>query len=342
MYHFRKIPINQVAWDQLDKLGDRTIFQTREWLTFLQASTGAEPVVAEILDGSQTVGHFTGMVVQKFGIKILGSPLEGWTTYTMGMNLLPGASKLAANKALVEFAFDELGCIHIELCEDSVDPDAYTDAGFIRHSKTGWEAPLFDTSEKLLANWSRSGRRDFRRGEQCGVIIREAQDVEFAVKYYDQFKDVMAYDGTSPTFPLKRVQDLITHLQPTGRLLLLRAFDQQGTWIASGIFPAMNGIMYGWGQVSYRKHLDLFPNPVLFHHAMLYWGERGMTRFVMGAGGFYKHKYGAQTVVGDRYMKSRFKSLIHLRKAAQKIFHFGLRSRAFVLNHANSKPAQED
>ena len=41
----------------------------------------------------ETVGFFTGLVVRRYGIRILGSPFRGWTTVPyMGFNLRNGVS----------------------------------------------------------------------------------------------------------------------------------------------------------------------------------------------------------------------------------------------------------
>jgi hypothetical protein len=49
-----------IDWSQLDSLSDRNVFQTREWIQFVEATQGAEPVVARVHDETQTVGFFTG------------------------------------------------------------------------------------------------------------------------------------------------------------------------------------------------------------------------------------------------------------------------------------------
>src|SRR5271157_5720993 len=89
--------------------------------------------------------------------------------------------------------------------------------------------------------------------EKSGATIEEASDEDFAEEYYDQLKDVFGKQGPVPTYDLARVRQLIKHLRPTGRLLLLRARNAEGRCIATGIYPAMNRLSHSWGNASYSK-----------------------------------------------------------------------------------------
>src|SRR6266852_8869466 len=108
MRTFQRLPVDAVDWAQLDSCPDRTIFQTLPWLTFVSRTQRAEPVVAALRDGTETLGYFTGLIVHKYGCKILGSPFPGWTTDYMGFNLLPGISRRQALAAFADFAFRDL------------------------------------------------------------------------------------------------------------------------------------------------------------------------------------------------------------------------------------------
>src|SRR5438105_14243754 len=100
-----------IPWDVLDAMPDRTVFQTRPWLEFLAETQGARPIIAELRIEREVAGYFTGCVIERFGIRILGSSFRGWTTPYIGFNLLPPASYREALQALEIFAFDELKCL---------------------------------------------------------------------------------------------------------------------------------------------------------------------------------------------------------------------------------------
>ena len=68
MVEFRVLSPDDVPWSALDAFEDRVVFQTREWLDFIAASQGAAPLVAEVRDGSEVVGYFSGLIVRKLGV----------------------------------------------------------------------------------------------------------------------------------------------------------------------------------------------------------------------------------------------------------------------------------
>ena len=87
MMTFERLDIDAVDWEQLDVLLDRTVYQTRPWLDFIARAQNAEPVVAVLREGNDVLAYFTGLMVKKCGLRILGSPFPGWTSDYIGFNL---------------------------------------------------------------------------------------------------------------------------------------------------------------------------------------------------------------------------------------------------------------
>ena len=106
--------------NDLSRDAGSNIFTTPEWLEFVAATQNAEPVVARVLRGEEHVGWFTGLVVRRFGVRILGSPFAGWSTGPMGFDLAPGVSRREATRALLRFAFKDLRCLHVEMLDRHV------------------------------------------------------------------------------------------------------------------------------------------------------------------------------------------------------------------------------
>ena len=149
-------------------------------------------------------------------------------------------------------------------------------------------------------------------------MVEEAQDLEFADEYYAQLKDVFAKQSLVPTYDVGRVRQLITHLYPTGHLLLLRARDRQGQCIATGIFPHLNGVMYFWGGASWRQHQLLRPNEAIQWHALKFGRKNGLRAYDMGGGGEYKRKYGGGEIEVPWFRKSKYRWVRYLREMAQQ------------------------
>lgn len=309
-----------VPWDELDGNVDRTICQTREWLDFLADTQGAESVTARILRRGEAVGWFTGALVRHGPVKVLGSPLRGWTTAAMGFNLDPGIDRSAALAALPAFAFGPLGCIHLEFADRGLLDDADVPDGFHISHLTGYELDLRHDDDELLANMTRNGRRDVRRALRNGIHVEAVDPVDpgsFAMEYYDQVCEAFAKRNLTPPYGVDRVESLIDHLGGTGRLLLLRARTPAGEPAATGIFPGLPGSTAEfWMGASHRRHQHLLPNEALMWTALRTWRDRGAVRFNFGGGGKYKAKYGGEPHSMPWVRRSRFGVLERVRRGA--------------------------
>ena len=333
-FSFERLDLMSCDWNEMDRFSDRVIFQTREWLTFLERTQRGEPVVAAIRRDGETVGYFTGLIVRRGGVRILGSPFAGWTTDWMGFNLVEGVSRAAVIKALPSFAFGGLRCAHLEVRDRLLPAAANRELGFKLRATLTFELDLARTDDDLQAAMTSACRRAIRKSERAGVAVEEATADAFADEYYSQLVEVFARQSLSPTYGPERVRELIRCLHPTGRLLLLRARSPDGQGIATAVFPAMNGTAYFWGGASRRSGQILRPNEALFWYAMRYWRDRGMTTLDMGGGGDYKRKYGVQEVRIPTFARSRVPGLMFLRDVAAQVV-----GRQWLRRRSGSVPA---
>jgi hypothetical protein len=320
MLGFELVDINASdCFRQMENYPDQTIFQTRAWLSFVAKTQNAEPVIAALREKETTEGYFTGLIVRKYGFRILGSPFPGWTTSYMGLCLSPNVSRRYAIQRLVEFAFDDLNCVHIEIMDRQLTLDNVSGLGFEDRILSTFEIDLTQSESVLFGKISSACRRCIRKAESNGVVIEEASDFQFADEYYSQLQDVFAKQSLVPPYSVERVRQLIERVYPTGMLLLLRARDQSGRCIASGIFPAMKGTMYFWGGASYRQYQILRPNEAIQWYAMRYWRKRGIQKYDMGGGGEYKKKYGGYPICVPWFRKSKYRSICKMRNSAEQL-----------------------
>jgi CelD/BcsL family acetyltransferase involved in cellulose biosynthesis len=318
---FVRLHSTLAEWSEiLCQLPERTIFQTPEWLSFVAKAQQGEIVLASLHAEGRVLGHFAGVIVTRMGFKILGSPLPGWTTSYMGLALVENASRCAAIQALIRFAFDELGCIHLEMMDRNLAEQDVKDLGLEYGLLRGFEVDLTKTEDQLLANMSSACRRCIRKAEKSEVTIEEADDEHFANDYYEQLQHVFNRQHLVPTYSVERVRELIASMHGTGHLLLLRARDPLGQCIATGIFPAMNGTMYFWGGASWRTAQSYRPNEALHWYAMKYWKARGMRRYDMGGGGEYKRKFGGYEISVPWVRASKYPGISFLRDLQKHLF----------------------
>jgi predicted RNA methylase len=320
MARFERLSMDSIDWGKaLGTFPDRIVFQTPAWLSFLAETQKAEPVLAALKEGNDTLGYFTGLIVQQFGLKILGSPFQGWSSAYMGFNLLPSISRRIAAEALSDFAFKELRCIHFEVVDSHLTLEDIEDLGLTHQMHATLEIDLTQSEEALLSNMSSSCRRNIRQAEKYRVVIEEAKDAEFAEDYSSQLKDVYAKQDLVPYYGVDRVRALIKHLYPTGMLLLLRARDPEGRCIATGVFPAMHQTVFYWGGASWRQYQHLYPNHLLHWYAMRYWKERGMRTYNMVGTMEFKRRFGGRQTAVPMISKSKYRLISYVRSSAPHV-----------------------
>lgn len=320
MLQAQRLDPGSVDWPELDRFSDRMISQTRPWLDFIAQAQRAEPVVAALYDERGIAGCFTGLIVTKFGLRILGSPFPGWTTSYMGFNLLPGVDRLEALETIKRFAFHDLRCAHLEMMDRKITSSDLAGRGYDWGEAVSFEIDLTKSEEELFSAMTSACRRCIRKAGKNGVVIEDAHDPGFADDYYAQLQDVFAKQRLVPTYDVERVRVFVKWLLPTGRLLMLRARDPEGRCIATGLFPAFNTTAFFWGGASLRKHQILRPNEAIMWHAMRYWKERGIRTFDMGGGGEYKRKYGPTEISVPWLRVSKYPGLSLARYLSQRMF----------------------
>lgn len=318
MLTLERLELESCDWPGMDALPDRVLFQTREWLQFIATTQAAEPVVAALVQDGERVGYFTGLVIRRFGIRILGSPFPGWTTESMGFNLAEGVSRREAAAALLRFAARPLRCAHLELKDRRLQAADVDGLGLESDATLTYEVDLSADEATLLGRMSSACRRAIRKAEKSGVTVTPVTGSDFADEYYTQLQEVFARQQLVPTYGVERVRALIECLEPTGRLLLLRAQAPDGRPIATGIFPAFNGTAYFWGGASVRADQILRPNEAIFWYAMRYWRERGATTLDLGGAGDYKRRYGPRELWLPWFRRSRVPGLRLTRAVARE------------------------
>jgi CelD/BcsL family acetyltransferase involved in cellulose biosynthesis len=310
----------------------RNLFQTNAWLHFLAEVQRAEPVAAVLRDGSQELGHFTGLIVRRWGFRFLGSPLPGWTTPYMGFDLRPGVPRRLAVTALIDFAFRDLRCIHLELRDRWLGEHDVEELGFGRRRDVGYDDRTFEidlrqSEDEIFGRMESACRRCIRQADKRGVTIEEATDLDFADEFYAHLTEVFLRQGLVPTYGVERVRALIRHLQPAGQLLLLRARDAEGRCIATGIYPAFGETALFWGGASLRAYQQNRPNEALHWYAMRYWKARGVARYDLGGFMEYKRKYGGEEVSIPGFRRSSSPVISALRTLAPR----GMRTKQQII-----------
>jgi hypothetical protein len=320
MARFERIPLQPAEWGKaLAEFPDRIVFQTPEWLAFLAETQGVEPVLAALKEGNEILGYYTGVIMKKFGLRILGSPIPGASTPYMGFNLRPGVSRRIAVEALPDFAFRGLRCAHFELVDAFMKPDDIAGLGLRYKMNPTLEVDLALPEEEIFNRMTKSCRWTVRKAEKNGVVIEEARDAGFADDVAAQLREVFAKHGLALHFGEDRVRALIRHLQPAGSLLMLRARDSQGRCIGTGIYPCIHNTAFYLIGASWREYQKLYPNELLLWSAMVHWKRRGARVFNMVGNMEFKQKFGGRETAVPLISQSRSPLVGLVRRHAPRI-----------------------
>ncbi len=306
MISFTPYESSEIPWQEIDTCCGANIFHTHEWFRFLEKTQDLTPVTVEIRRDGERVGYFQGGIVQKFGLKILGSPFRGWCTDFMGFNLYDAQCYPEVLKAFPKFAFKTLGCHYLEVVDPSVTEEHLKGLPYKVEILPRYVVDLTMSEDELFAAMDHSCRSNIRKAAKSGVRIEEAHDLEFAEDYYNQLTQVFAKQSLEVPYSRERLQQLLSELLPTGNILLLRGRNEEGACISTGVFLACNKIVCYWGAASLQEYQILRPNEASSWYGMRYWKEHGLKEFHFGGGwDQYKKKYGCFEVNVPRLMLAR-------------------------------------
>jgi hypothetical protein len=337
---FERVDQTSRDWDAvLASLPGPRFCHRPEWLEFLQQSQRGEPVAAVLWDGGNIVGAFAGLVVTKFGVRILGSPFPGWTSPYMGLAVRDGVVLRDAVGALVPFAFRDLRCAHLELMDRHLTLNDLDGLRFRYRAFSSWEVDVHRNEAELIGSFSRACRTQIRRAIRNGLVVEEALDAQFVDDYYSQLSSVFARQQLVPTYPKDRVHQLIDAVRPTGQLLLLRVRTADGRPAATGIFHALDGQrIYAWGLASSPHLRDSHPNELLVFHALNWSRDRGFKTLDLAGSGDYKKKYHPRPILVPWVQMSKHPVISSLRTAALYAYSFRQHAVGRLLNARRSLP----
>jgi len=327
MYSFTRLTLDEFERHPIRQaIPEETIFQTPEWLRFLSATQDADPVISLVQSGTRAIGYFTGGLVVKCGIRILGSPFPGWSTGYTGFTLSEQTPHSSVLESFLPWAFTNLRCVHIEMMDRNIGEHAISNLGLQFRREEGFEINLKHSEDELFQQMTHQCRTNTRKAVRAGLMIEEAHDTNFANDYYDQLVEVFGKRHLVPTFPRMRVAELVSRFAKNSKCLFLRARNQEGRCVATTIMLGGGKMAYLWGAASLSEFQILRPNELLYWTVIKRARELGLERLDMGGAGDYKAKYGGVPIVVPWFQLSRFSFIPKLRSAAQTMV--GLRQRA--------------
>lgn len=323
--------IKPETWDEeIAGFGSKFLFHQSAWLKFLEETQTGKAMRWRIMSNGKVEGYFAALFLKKGPLKILGSPLPGWTTNYMGPVVDEGFDLEKFLSALDKLC-RQRGIHHVELCNPFLDPDLMRKSGFAVSEGITFLVPLFPNEDEMWKNLKSECRNRIRKGMKNCLLVRDSDDPAFVDEYYRELKEVFAKQNLVPTYPIGRVKSLFGNLKPD--LLFALEVKLEDEIIATGVFPHDDGCVYFFGGASWIRFHRYCPNELLHWTAMTLSGKLGIKQYNMCGGGSFKPKFGGQEVPVYRYVKSYsvfaklgrelYKSVVHAKQRIQGRFRPG-------------------
>jgi hypothetical protein len=318
------------------------IFHRQAWLDYLAASRGVSIRKWAVCKQGRRLGLFCGGELRKGPFRILGSPLKGWYTNSMGALLEADADPAEFLRALDTWAERE-GIAMVEFEQNRFPEDVLAAAGFEPAEDLTYRVEL-DDEASMLKRLHKSRRYQVKKAQASALQAEICKTSEVADEFYDRFCATMRRKGVAPGFPRSHPRLLFEHLHGINRILGLRIRDSQGRLLSVGLFPFDNRTIYFWGGADSVEGRELFPNDFLHWSAMRLGLQRGLRCYDMSGFGRFKSKFGGELVTLRRWHKAYWRSARWARKAYAFYLRQRLLARAWLLKFSqpSASPAAKD
>jgi hypothetical protein len=300
-----------------------TIYDSDNWSCFLNRNKGIiEQKKSITLKDKSVLVHY---YIKKLGpFSIIGAPLFATTTGPMNIALDYYDLQYVDYIEILKQLATRGGVISAELLLSDLEIPNNTenDGKNIQISKyTHYEIDLTLTLDLILSNFSTNVKRKLKKSEKNKLSVKiENANSAFADKFYDMLSDVFKRQGKKPTYPRKRVRDLLSTEVLNDHLLCLGVYTEDNEKIASAIFVYNEFKSFFWGGASYEKYMYLCPNEKLHFEAMKILKYRGVKFYEFGGGGSYKERYGPVKKEGIRIIYSRYYWILDFRQFLFKTY----------------------
>lgn len=317
-----KYSLNRITIDQLEQWEEtqleQTVFQTSSWLKFLVMDQHIEPVILEIEQKGLIKGIFIGGIVKKLGVKILGSPFEGWMTCDMGFVVLQeDFDYKEAVMSIREYAFKKLKCWFVQITDKNIPNDIVINQVKKEYS-TNLTLDISDDIENIFAGFKKTTRKMIRQFTRRGAMIRTAEfDEKFVDEFYEELRDVFLKQNLKPPYSREKLLHLAMCLNKD-MVHPLQVISPDGKVIASSITFGLNDWAYTMQTASYREYQKYLPNETLRWETIKYWKSKGCTHCDFCGYREYKLKFNPNIDKVPVLIMERVPGLIYAKKQAKK------------------------
>lgn len=306
------------VWPRASTLASKTLFHEPCWLDYLESiGKGKARFLALGPPNEAPLGYFVYLQVQLGPLRVMGSPLPGWTTNYMGPLLDHGADQGPILGGILRYARRH-GFVYAEFKNKALDPGVMAALGCEQNADVTAILRLTGSPDEAWRGCHGTARNRVRKAEASGVVCEPTEDREFVGEYYDMIVRRYAAQGLSFPFPVSRLLALWDSLKPAGRLLTLRV-QHRGETIGGGLFPFDDNSIYYFGGASRAECNQFCPNELMHWTVMRFACSRGISEYDLCGTSRFKLKFGAENVPFISYGYSPIPGMMYLRSVVHRL-----------------------
>ena len=288
-------------WDTLVQgFSHHTIFHTLQWLRTIEMAHGVRPVLVRADCGGQCIGVWPILEMKKGPLRVIGSPLPGWSTAYLGPLFAERAPIRDTLRAFFAHPlFRRYAYFACKILDQgcSVDLQEYGFDEVMRFDT--YVVDLAQSEESLWNSLKSECRTRIRKSQKLGVEIRQEQSADFIDDFWNMSIETFAKARIQPTHTREFVESAWEQLHPQGSIIALSAFVD-GDRAATLVLPFDARTMYYWGGAAFLKYRDVPAHNLLHWEAICRAKRLGLGRYDMvstiGGPGRFKSTFGPQAV----------------------------------------------
>ena len=314
---------------------EQTVFTTYAWVKFIEKNQKAEPVILQIFDSERMVAVFVGLIITKFGVRILGSPFEGWMTEDMGFIRVEAYDLKECLLAVNQYAFKELKCWYVQISDKKIRVDDIPEGVAYTKGKSLY-LDLQRDEQEIFSSFKKEARHNINRFTRKGAILKEVPfDEAFVKMFYEQIQDVFAKQNLKPNYNLNKLMDLSEAFEDyQERVLAIQVYSPEKKCIASSVFLSYKDWCYSLVTASFREFQHFIPNEMIRWHGICFCKERGAKYLDFCGYREYKLKFSPDIVEVPTIVFYRYKALIKLKDLAKTGVRYYRRIKGKLLVHS--------
>lgn len=309
-------------WNALaHQFSEATAFHFLPWLMGIAAAYHLKPVLLAARRGGKCVALWPFLEMRKAMLRIIGSPLPGWSTPYLGPLFRQDLSNGETHEVVRQFLRHPLLHHYAYFACKVMDhhrPIDLTPLGFTQVMRYDtYRRDLRCPEDELWNGLRRECRNHVRKAQKCGVTIQFQPDERFVDDYWSMAVETFAKAGIRPTHNRELVAQIVDHLVPAGHAVAASAFHGEER-VAAALLLRDCRTMYYWGGASRLRHRHLSPHNLLQWQAMRLAKECGLECYdfisTTGGPGKFKQSFGPECVtISTHWERSPSRILLALK-----------------------------